>query len=434
MSSAASAYRPSELAQRAADQAIGYLMQQGIENADCLSLAAGFVDPETLPTELVRKTTATLLADPDRGKRILQYGTTSGTPELRAVFRDYLARLDGESSGVAGVPLEQFMLTTGSQQLLSLVVQALFNEGDICLVAAPTYFVFLGVLDAVGAQVIPVKTDEDGMCPVALESEISRLASEGQLHRVKMVYVVSYHDNPAGINVSLERRPQLVDVVKRCSADQPVYLLEDAAYRELHYSGEPLPSIWSFDNGYNDGSQQHVILSQTFSKSFSPGVRVGHGILPRELVKPVSDLKGNEDFGSAHLCQNIIAEVLKSGEYEAHRQRLCDAYRIKRDAMLAAADEFFSDIDGVSWHHPQGGLYVWMTLPEHIPTGFDSDLFHRATEIDKVMYVPGELCYPSKWEARPRNQMRLSYGVLDAAGIREGMRRLSAAVRAIAEG
>lgn len=414
------------MAQRAAEQAIGFLIQQGIENADCLSLAAGFVDPATLPIELVRKTANELLSQQAIGRSSLQYGTTQGAENLRETFRSYLTSLEGDDSRMSQLPLDRMMLTTGSQQLLALTSQSLFNEGDICLVAAPTYFVYLGVLDGVGANVIPVKTDSDGMCPDALEAELQRLTEAGQLHRVKMVYVVSYHDNPAGISVSEERRPRLLNCVKKWSTDHKIYLLEDAAYRELHYDGPHLPSIWSFDD-----ADEHVILSQTFSKSFSPGLRVGVGVLPRELIKPVSDLKGNEDFGSTHLSQNIVAAVLKSGDYETHVKRLQKSYRIKRDAMLSAAEEFFADIPGVTWETPNGGLYVWMTLPEGTETGFDSELFRRATEVDKVMYVPGELSYPSGWAERPRNQIRLSYGVLDADGIRDGMRRLAEAVRSV---
>ena len=434
MSFVTPSFQPSGMASRASEQAIGFLMQQGIENADCLSLAAGFVDPETLPVELVRTVTQKLLGDSVSGRRALQYGTTPGSAELRLVFRDYLAKLEHSESGLTDLSPDRIMLTTGSQQLLALLTQALFNEGDICLVAAPTYFVYLGVLDGVGAEVIPVDTDSDGMCPDALNAELQRLADEGRLHRVKLVYVVSYHDNPAGITVSRERRPKLVETVRRWSDDHTIYLLEDAAYRELNYEGTDIPSIWSFDGSPSDDEQKHVILSQTFSKSFSPGLRVGLGVLPAELVKPVSDLKGNEDFGSGHLSQNIVADVLQSGAYEAHRDRLRESYRAKRDAMLAAADRYFSDIDGVSWRKPDGGLYVWMTLPQHIETGFDSPLFRRATETDKVMYVPGELCYPSSWEQRPRNGMRLSFGVLDADGIDEGMKRLASAVRATAAG
>lgn len=433
MSTTAAKFQPANSALRADGQAIGFLMQQGIENADCLSLAAGFVDPQTLPVDLVRESTDRIMND-TRGRSVLQYGTTFGPDNLRSVFKDYIAELENHSEQATNLPVDQIVLTTGSQQLLALVSQAIFNEGDICLVAAPTYFVYLGVLDGVGAETIPVHTDENGMCPEALDTELQRLADAGQLHRVKMVYVVSYHDNPAGVSVSNERRPRLVEVVKKWSDDQQIFLLEDAAYRELHYEGDHLPSLWSFDESYQNDDEQMVILSQTFSKSFSPGVRVGVGVLPRQLLKSVADLKGNEDFGSAHLSQSVMADVLSSGKYRDHVNSLQESYRVKRDTMLAAAEEFFGDIEGVSWLQPAGGLYIWMSLPEFIPTSFDSPLFERATAVDKVMYVPGELCYPSSWAERPKNQMRLSYGILDADGLREGMKRLSTAVRAIVNG
>jgi len=274
MTTTETTFNPALMARRASEQAIGFLIQQGLENADCLSLAAGFVDPQTLPVQLVRESAARLLAEGSSGKTILQYGTTAGSEELRAVFRNYLADLESDRDRVAQLPLNQIMLTTGSQQLLALASQAIFDEGDICIVAAPTYFVYLGVLDGVGATTIPVKTDGDGMCPEALDAELQRLADEGQLHRVKMVYVVSYHDNPAGISVSNERRPRLLNVVKKWSQKNHIYLLEDAAYRELQYDGPDMPSIWSYDDAYLTGGREHVILSQTFSKSFSPGIRV----------------------------------------------------------------------------------------------------------------------------------------------------------------
>ncbi len=414
----------SRSARSASEQAISFLMQQAVENVDCISLAAGLVDEATLPADLARTALDRLLTPDAAGRRVLQYGTTPGPDYLRTTFRSYIARLD-EDSSVENVPLDRFVLTTGSQQLLALTSRALFDPGDICLVAAPTYFVFLGVLDAVGARAVPVHADGDGMCPVDLNRQLQRLADDGQLHRVKLVYVVSYYDNPSGISVSEERRPELLRVTQQWSRDHRILLLEDAAYRELRYDGPVLPSIWSLDEDHDT-----VILAQTFSKSFSPGVRVGLGVLPEDLVKPVCDLKGNEDFGSPQLNQQLMASVLASPAYDEHLRQVTAGYREKRDAMLSAADEFFSRIDDVSWVHPHGGLYVWMTLPSHIATGFDSELFHRATTIDKVMYVPGELSYPSTSD-RPTSQMRLSFGVQSAAGIREGMKRLASAVAAV---
>lgn len=416
----------SDHAVRSANQAIGFLMQQAVENADCISLAAGLVDEQSLPVETTRETVSELLADASAGRKILQYGTTPGPESLRRVFRNYLAELEHRDDGLKDLPLSQLVLTTGSQQLLSLVSQALFNPGDICLVAAPTYFVFIDVLQAVGARIVPVTTDDNGMCPDALEQTLREIDAAGQLDRVRLVYLVSYFENPSGISVSAERRPALLDVVQRFSRKTRILLLEDAAYRELRYDGDPLPSIWSFDK-----DRETVILAQTFSKSYSPGIRVGFGVLPQQLVKVVTDLKGNEDFGSAHLNQHIVARVLKNGAYQRHVELVRDSYRQKRDAMLDAAEQHFRDIPGVSWVHPSGGMYVWMKLPDHIETGFRSELFRRATHVEKVMYVPGELSYPLDWPQRPRCEMRLSFGVQNIVGITEGMRRLATAVKAI---
>jgi len=365
-----------------------------------------------------------VLAESGSGSRLLQYGTTQGPEPLRRVFRDYLAELEQRTDRLSDLPLSQLFLTTGSQQLLALLAQALFNPGDICLVAAPTYFVFLGVLQAVGADIVPVTADGFGMCPAALRETLSRLEQEGRLSRVRLVYVVSDFENPSGVSVSAERRPQLLSLAREFSRESRIFLLEDAAYRELRYDGVSPASIWSFDR-----DRETVILAQTFSKSFSPGIRVGLGVVPQSLVKPLSDLKGNEDFGSAHLNQHVVARALKDRTYHQHVQRVRDNYRIKRDAMLEAADREFGGLPGVSWYRPEGGMYVWMRLPDSVPTGFQSAMFRRATQVDKVMYVPGELCYPQDWPARPRSEMRLSFGVQSPDGIREGMRRLASSVR-----
>jgi len=416
----------SQGARRSADQAIGFLMQQAVENPGCISLAAGLVDERSLPARLVRDAVDTLLADGESGRRLLQYGTTQGPEPLRRVYRNYLAELEGRSDGLADLPLSRMMLTTGSQQLLSLIVQAMFDPGDICLVAAPTYFVFLGVLQAAGAEIIPVEADANGMCPQALRGALERLHAAGQLGRVRLIYVVSDFENPSGVSISADRRHELLELAQSWSRESRIYLLEDAAYRELRYEGTAPPSIWSLDR-----NRETVILAQTFSKSFSPGIRVGLGVLPEKLLKPVSDLKGNEDFGSAHLNQHIVAHALKNGSYRQHVESVVASYRSKRNAMLQAIDKEFAGLHGVSWVRPEGGMYVWMRLPPIVQTGFDSLLFQQATRVNRVMYVPGELCYPTSWNDRPRCEMRLSFGVQSEAGIEEGIRRLATAVRTV---
>jgi 2-aminoadipate transaminase len=417
--------RLSQRSQWAKDQAISFLMQQAVENRDVISLAAGLVDESSLPVLECRQSLNGLFLDEAHGRKALQYGTTAGTDVLREQLRQHLARLEHCAPERLGVDRDQIVLTTGSQQLLALVADALFDPGDICLVAAPTYFVFLGVLNGVGARAIAIDSDEHGMKTDALEAELARLADAGELSRVKLIYAVSYFENPSGVSLAIDRRREMVKIAQRWSREHRLFVLEDAAYRELCYDGDDLPSIWGFDPAHDT-----VILTQTFSKSFAPGVRVGFGVLPRDLVRPICDLKGNEDFGSANLNQHLLASVLFSGRYATHVEQVRAAYRAKRDAMLAALDREFDGVTGVHWLRPHGGLYVWLSLPEQIQTGFESRLFHLAAKTHRVMYVPGELCYPTgEGLSHNRHQMRLSFGVQDANGIAEGIRRLAAAVR-----
>jgi 2-aminoadipate transaminase len=407
-------------------RAISYLMEQAVENPNAISLAAGLVDPSTLPVDETRRVLGEMLGDPERGRRALQYGTTPGSERLRRQIAQLIERLEARSNAPVEIDPARLILTTGSQQLLSLVGEVLLDPDDICLVAAPTYFVFLGVIHGLGARAVPIPADENGMQIDLLERELERIEAAGELSKVKLIYAVSYFENPSGVSLSTERRRELVRLAERWSRDHKIFVLEDAAYRELCYDGPDRPSIWSFDP-----SHETVILSQTFSKSFSPGLRCGYGLLPKPLVRPVSDRKGNEDFGSSNFVQHLLATVLESGRYEAHVEQVRASYRVKRDRMLAAADKYFADLPGVSWVRAHGGLYVWMTLPEQIATGLDSPFFERAVKVDGVMYVPGELCYAGPAAQRSRNQMRLSFGVESPDKIEEGMRRLANAVRAV---
>ena len=415
--------------QWAKGQAISYLMQQAVENPECISLAAGLVDASSLPVDETRLAVDALLSNDGRARAALQYGTTQGAERLRRLLLEHLARLEGCTAAELKIDADQLVLTTGSQQFLSLVGEILLDPGDICLVAAPTYFVFLGVLNGLGARAVPVDTDDNGMRPDALEATLRRIEAEGELERVKLIYLVSYYENPSGVSLSAQRRQQAVKIAREWSRRQRILVLEDAAYRELRYDGPVLPSVWGCDS-----THESVILAQTFSKSFSPGIRVGYGVVPRALVGPLCDRKGNEDFGSANFNQHLVAAVIEQQLYDPHVAQVRESYRAKRDCMLRAIERSFQNLTGVRWVQPHGGLYVWMTLPDAVPTGFDSPLFERASRVDKVMYVPGELCYAGPPNDRPRNQMRLSFGVQSLEGIERGIERLANAVGTVVAG
>ena len=413
--------RLSQRAGWASGQPISYLMQQALSHPELISLAAGFVDGETLPEVPTRQAMDIILSSPDRARAALQYGTTIGYAPLREAVLARQLEADRVLAAEAGVSVDQVVVTAGSNQLLHLIGETLLDPGDIVLCGAPSYFVFLGTLANQGARSIGVPTDADGIVPEGLEAELARLELTGDLARVKAIYCTSYFDNPTSVSLSLARRPQLVEIAKRWSHGGRIYLIEDAAYRELRYTADDLPSLRAFDE---DG--QTVIVAGTFSKSFSPGIRVGWGILPEDLVEPVCEQKGNFDFGSPNFSQHLMHAVLAEGLFDAHVEGLRESYQTKLEAMLEGAEAHLAPLEGVTWSRPAGGLYVWLKLPESIDTGPNGPLWDRALEAG-VMYVPGEYCYPREGP-RKTNTIRLSFGVQPVEKIREGMEGLGRAI------
>jgi len=414
----------SQRAQQAGGQPISELMRLALAQPQLISLAAGFVDQPSLPVAATRQAITELLADPVTGHAALQYGTTSGLPPLRQMLLDRLRQADGQPACERDLHVDQVLITAGSNQLLHLVGEVLLDPGDIVLCAAPCYFVFLGMLANLGARAVGVEIDEQGMIPAALEEQLQRLDRAGERARIKFVYVNPDFENPSAVTLPAERRQQIVDIVQRWSRPTaPLYILEDAAYRELRYRGQDIPSMRACDP-----TGEIVISTGTFSKSYSPGIRVGWGILPKSLVTPLLEVKGNIDFGSPNFAQTVMAKVLASGLFEPHVQSLRTNYRQKLDAMLTAATDYLSSIPGVHWQIPDGGLYVWLQLPEHIDTGPQGTLLQRAMD-HGVLYVPGRYAFAHEG-AKPRdNCMRLSFGVQPCDKIRRGMELLAAAIR-----
>ncbi len=398
-------------------------MHKALSRPELISLAAGFVDQATLPVEAVDEAWKAIAGEPSAAHAALQYGTTAGYRPLRELLLAAQRERDGRSQAWAEASPEQVLITSGSNQLLHLLTDALCDPGDIVLCVAPTYFVYLGMLRNLGVRGISLPADDDGLDPAALDERLRQLSAAGELHRVRGVYVVSYFDNPAGTTLSADRRPAIVDVVRRWSHDRKIYLIEDAAYRELRFDGDDLPSVKSFDT-----ADEHVILCDTFSKSFSPGVRLGWAFLPRELVGPMHDLKGNIDFGSPNLNQHLMYEAVRSGAAAEQARRLRGVYRSKRDAMLAALAEHFGDLPQARYRRPDGGLYVWLRLPPGVDAGLESRLFEAALA-EGVIYVPGEYSFAEEGEPAARNTIRLSFGVQTPARIAEGIRALAVAVR-----
>jgi 2-aminoadipate transaminase len=399
-------------------------MAKTLARPDLVSLAAGFADYESLPVEPTGLALDRIRSDGALVRAALQYGTTIGYPPLREAILDRVLQADHATAADLRISLDQVVLTAGSNQLLYLVGDVLLDPGDIVLCGSPSYFVYLATLANLGARTVGVATDANGLVPEALDEELARLEARGELPRVKAVYVTSYYDNPTGSTLAEDRRAAMVKIIQRWSRRQRIYLIEDVAYRELRYYGEDVPSLRSFDP-----AGETVVAVGSFSKSYSPGIRVGWGILPEQLLGPVLAEKGNLDFGSPSFNQVLMATVLREGLYEGHVARLRAGYRVKVDAILAAAQQFLAPIGGVSWIRPAGGLYLWLRLPEGIDTGLAGPLFSRAVD-EGVLYVPGEDCFPQEGRPREKNHLRLSFGIQCAESIRRGMQALARAVSA----
>jgi 2-aminoadipate transaminase len=398
-------------------------MQTALANPGLISLAAGFVDQQSLPHEATARIAGDILRDPVEGRRALQYGTTIGDIGLRRQIVGLLERNEQVQPGSFEAILPRVVVTTGSAQLLYLVAEALLDPGDIVLVEAPTYFVFLGVTQTRGARAIGIEIDEGGMKLDALEATLADLEAKGELDRVKLIYTVSEHSNPSGISLAEDRRGPLVDLARRWSKRQRIFILEDAAYRGLNYEGDEPSSVWR-----HDPEGETVIYARTFSKTYSPGMKLGFGVLPAELVSPVVSLKGNHDFGTTNLTQQVLARVLADGTYDRHLQGLIGMYRRKRDTILEALEDQFGSLDGsVSWTKPKGGMFVWFSAPEGVDLGVKGPVVARCLE-QGVLYIPGSFAFPEEPGLVPSNFARICFGVPSEAELVEGVRRLAAAL------
>jgi 2-aminoadipate transaminase len=413
-------------ANRTPDSPISYFVRKAIETPGLISLAAGLVDEGSLPAGEIAAAAAEVLADPTTARAALQYGSTQGYAPLREKVLAEVCGADGVRPGDVGLSADDVVVTTGSQQLLYLLGEVLFDPDDIVITEAPSYFVYHSALGSHGVRVLSVPMDSGGLNTDALEDLLSRLDRAGELPRVKLIYTVDYFQNPTGLTLAADRRPKLVELARRFSRGHRILILEDAAYRELRYDGPDLPSVKKFDE-----ANEFVVYTSTFSKPCAPGLKTGYALLPKDLVGPVCHLKGNHDFGSANLPQFVIDKLIGSGAYRRHVETLRNVYRVKRDAMLSALAAEFSDWPEVRWTKPAGGLYVWVTFPPHIETGPTGKLAQRGLD-NGVLYVPGEFGHvPDEFGNTPRNEARLSFGVASPEQITEAVRRFRTACRGL---
>ncbi len=412
------------MGRRTTEPPISWLMRIKLERPRLISLAAGFTDSPTLPVAGSRRLLNELLGDATLGQAALQYGSTAGDDTLRKLTARRIRQLDGSPRGQAGsYEASRTVISHGSQQFLYMATEALCDPGDIVLVEDPTYFVYLGIMQSRGVAGRGVRMTRDGIDLGHLEQVLESLKRDGSLPRLKILYLVSYHQNPTSRSTSLRVKAGALELLRRYerAVGHPIYLMEDAAYRELGFAGAPASSALAVKD-----AADRVIYSGTYSKPFATGVRVGFGILPEELLTPVLRIKGNHDFGTSNLLQQLVGRSLASGLYEKNLARVQRRYRAKAKAMTDAMGEHLPE--SAQWEQPEGGLNVWAALPRKVNTGMKSNFFKKVLDRN-VLYVPGGLCYvDDPTRARPGHEMRLSFGAATEDDIREGIRRLGQAI------
>ena len=413
----------SALGERAQPPTIARLMSLMLENPKLLSVAAGFTDTRTLPLSLVRDAVESL-AERAGEPEYLQYGTNRGRPKLRELLADRLLALENALDPVA--LRENFFITNGSQQALYLAMQVLCEPGDIVLVDRPSYFVFLEMLTGLGVRAVSLPVDAAGRVDgPALSALLAGLKARGELARLKAVYFVSYFSNPSGRSLDEAEKNTIATVLTKAGTIVPV--LEDAAYRELHYEHpHPARSVLSLPAW---AAFPKLYLS-TLTKPFATGLKVGYGTSSDAgLLAKMLHVKGHHDFGTANYNQALLEEVLLRGGLDKQLAVIRPAYQRKMHTLHHALVEGGLRELGWRWSVPTGGLYLWLEGPKGLDMGLDS-VFCRECVAAGVLYVPGDLCFG---DDAPRNFIRMSFGVLDDADLREAGRRFATVAKRMAD-
>ncbi len=372
------------------------------ERPEVISLAGGLPDTSTFPPELYAKLMAQVAADSTA--RALQYGPTEGMAAAMECIVEVMAE-EGTAVGT-----EEMIVTTGGQQVIDLVCKTLIDPGDVIVAEAPTYPGAVPTFGAYQADVVQIEMDGEGMPTDALLETLDRLQAENR--RPKFIYTIPNFQNPGGVTMSLERRRRLVEIAR----ERELLVLEDNPYGLLRYEGEPLPTLYSLDaaNSGRRGTSDLVIYLGTFSKILAPGLRLGWAVAPRPVLEKLNLGKQGADLCSSPVTQLFVAQYFREHDWRGYLGELKDLYRSRRNAMLQSLEEHFGG--RATWTRPGGGLFIWVTLPEHV------DTTGLLAQCEDVAFVPGRSAYMDG--RRGASSMRLNFAGLPAEEIREGVRRI----------
>lgn len=367
-----------------------------------ISLAGGLPSPETFPIEELTGLLPRVLNT--HGATALQYGTTEGDTGLREALVELHA-----DDGLRDLTIDHVLPTSSSQQGLDLVSRVFLERGDTAFVGLPSYLGALGAFSAAGARMIGVPLDDAGMRTDLLEERLIEARRHGD--RTKLVYLVPDFQNPAGVSLSLGRRLEVLQIASAFD----LLVIEDSPYRHLRYAGEPLPTLQELDT---DG---RVVSLFTFSKILFPGLRLGWFVAQPQIITRFVVAKQAMDLCSSGLAQAIAREYLKTNDLSRHVAHACTIYGARRARMLDALETHMRPEWRVRWTHPEGGLFLWMTLPEWM----DSRELLRASLAEKVAFVSGRAFHCDGGGA---NTLRLNFSYPTPEEIGVAIERLSSAL------
>ncbi|HRW94422.1 MAG TPA: PLP-dependent aminotransferase family protein [Bacteroidales bacterium] len=365
---------------------------------EVISFGGGFPDITAFPVDQLKEVVDEVLEE--NALQALQYGETLGVKELREVLAQRY-----RDQGI-DVTYENFIITTSSQQAIDMLSQLLINPGDTLVCGLPSYLGALQAFYAHRANPVGIPKDEE------LHSVVSALVTAGK--KPKFIYAIPDFQNPSGVTMDMEQRYNVLEVAREFD----LLVVEDSPYREIRFSGEPMPLIYSLDK------DERTILLGTFSKTFVPGFRLGWIMAPVNIIARLEIVKQSMDLCAPVFNQYIAARFMKKGYYDKNIERVKINYRNKRDNMIAAFEKYMPK--GVTWTNPEGGLFLFVTLPE----GYDStELFNIAVKED-VAFVIGEAFH---CDGSGKNTLRINFSFMEESRAEEGIRRLAGAINRMME-
>lgn len=367
---------------------------------DIISFAGGLPAPETFPVKDLTDISCKVLQE--KGAMALQYGPTEG----EAPLREEIAKLMHHEKST--VKPESILVTAGSQQGLDIVSRIFLDPNDIAIVELPSYIGGLQAFTSYRAKMIGIPQDDEGLKTDILAETLERLARRKK--KAKFIYVVPDFQNPSGVTMSLERRKKLLELAYKYE----IPLIEDSPYRELRYSGETLPPIYTLD------TRDQIIVLRTFSKILCPGLRLAWIMAPREWMDRMVIAKQSMDLSSPTYTQLIAAEYLARGLLPKQIENIRTLYGKKLKVMLEALKKYMPK--GVKWTRPEGGLFLWVKLPAKMSA---NELFPKAIE-NKVAYVVGSAFHCN---GKGQNTMRLNFSYPSEQQINEGIQRLAKMIK-----